>query len=222
VPDASSLAEMYMSCDPAVSPFARFVNYGAAAPLTPRQKFGLAWRNISDPFNLLTIGGEAAISIAINPHTPDGPGFPGFGRYAGVSLSQDMTSEFFGTFLIPSLAHQDPRYHRWPNLPLRRRIFHVFTAVVIAQGDDGEPMFNYATVFGTIGASALGNLYVPGRRNSWGASVDRIAVNLATDPIGNTITEFLPDVARRVNINVVLVQRVINRIAVVEGAAPSQ
>jgi hypothetical protein len=80
-------------------------------------------------------------------------------------------------------------------------------------------MFNYATVFGTIGNSALGNLYVPGRRTSWGASTARISVALATDPIGNVVAEFLPDVARHININVVLVQRVINRVEIEEGAA---
>jgi hypothetical protein len=141
----------------------------------------------------------------------------GFAKNAGVSLSQDMTGEFFGTFLIPSLAHQDPHYHRMPNLPLRRRIFHVIDAVVIGQSDGGAPMFNYATVVGTIATSSMGNLYVPGRKNSFGASTARIATSLATDPIGNTITEFVPDLARRINFQVVIVQRLINRVAIAEG-----
>ena len=131
-----------------------------------------------------------------------------------------MTGEFFSTFLIPSLAHQDPHYHRMPNMPLRRRLLHVVDAVVIGQSDDGTSMFNYATVAGTICTSAVGNLYVPGRRNSFGASTARIATSLATDPIGNAITEFVPDLARRVNVQVVIVQRIINRVAVVEGGQP--
>ncbi len=81
-------------------------------------------------------------------------------------------------------------------------------------------MFNYATVFGTVGSQALGNLYVPGRNHSWATSTARVATSLATDPIGNMITEFLPDVARRVNVQVVFVQRLINRIAIAEGAPP--
>ena len=76
--------------------------------------------------------------------------FRGLPRMPGVSLTQDMTGEFFGTFLIPSLAHQDPHYHRMPNLSVRRRILHVLDEVVIAQSDEGVPMFNYATVVGTI------------------------------------------------------------------------
>jgi hypothetical protein len=220
LPDSSSPAEKVMSCKPNIPAFARFLDSSTPLPLSPRQKFILAVRNVSDPFNFLTIGALSAISIAENANTADGPGIRGFAKNAGVSLSQDMTGEFFGTFLIPSLAHQDPHYHRMPNLTFRKRLLHVIDEVVIAQSDDGTPMFNYATVVGTICTSAVGNLYVPGRRNSFGASTARIATSLATDPIGNAITEFVPDLARRVNFQVVIVQRLINRVAIAEGAPP--
>jgi hypothetical protein len=219
-PDSSSPAERIMSCQPDIPMFARFLNSSTPLPLTSRQKFILAARNVSDPFNLLTIAGVSAISIADNANSADGPGVRGFAKNAGVSLTQDITGEFFGTFLIPSLAHQDPHYHRMPNLSFRRRLLHVIDEVVIAQSDQGLPMFNYATVVGTICTSAVGNLYVPGRRNSFGASTARITTSLATDPIGNAITEFVPDLARRINFQVVIVQRLINRVAIAEGAPP--
>ena len=133
-----------------------------------------------------------------------------------------MTGEFFGTFLIPSITHQDPHYHRMPNLSVRRRILHVLDAVVIAQSDQGVPMFNYATVVGTICTNSLGNVYVPGRKHSFGASAARISTSLATDPIGNAITEFVPDLARHVNVQVVIVQRMINRVAIAEGGSSQE
>jgi hypothetical protein len=220
LPDSSSPAETRMSCKPNIQEFASFLDSAEPLPLTPRQKFILAVRNVGDPFNLLTIGGVSAISIASDANTHYGPGFPGFGKNVGVSFTQDMVGEFFGTFLIPSLAHQDPHYHRMPNLSVRRRILHVLDEVVIAQSDEGTPMFNYATVVGTICGSSLGNIYVPGRTHSFGASTARIATALATDPIGNAITEFVPDLARHINFQVVVVQRLINRVAIAEGAPP--
>jgi hypothetical protein len=36
---------------------------------------------------------------------------------------------------------------------------------------------------------------------------------LATAPIGNFITEFLPDVAKHIHVQVVIVQRIINQVA---------
>jgi hypothetical protein len=222
LPDSSSPAERIMTCQPDINMFARFLNSSTPLPLTPKQKFFLAARNVSDPSNLATIAGLSAISIAADAHTADGPGFKGFAKNAGVSLSQDMTGEFFSTFLIPSLAHQDPHYHRMPNLSLRRRILHVIDEVVIAQSDEGVPMFNYATVVGTVCTNTLGNVYVPGRKHSFGASTARIATSLATDPIGNAITEFVPDLARHVNFQVVIVQRIINRVAIAEGGASQE
>jgi hypothetical protein len=218
LPDSSTPAERIMSCKPNINGFARFLDSSTPLPLTSRQKFILAAKNVSDPFNLLTIAAVSAITVAEDAKSADGPGVHGFAKNAGVSLSQDMTGEFFGTFLIPSLVHQDPHYHRMPNMPIRKRLLHVLDAVVIGQNDDGTSMFNYATVVGTICTSAVGNLYVPGRRNSFGASTARIATSLATDPIGNAITEFVPDLARRVNVQVVIVQRLINRVAIAEGA----
>ena len=35
----------------------------------------------------------------------------------------------------------------------------------------------------------------------------------ATDPIENEITEFLPDLAKRIHIHVIFVQRVLNQVA---------
>jgi hypothetical protein len=220
LPDSSSRAETVMSCSPTIPIFARFVDSADPLPLTSKQKLILTAKNIADPFNLLTIGAVSGFSIATNARSHYGPGFPGFAKNAGVAFTQDMTGEFFSTFLIPAIAHQDPHYHRMPNLSWRRRILHVVDEVVISQHDDGRPMFNYATVFGTIFTSSLGNLYVPGRKNSFGSSAARISTSFATDPIGNAITEFVPDLARHVNVQVVLVQRLINRVAIAEGAPP--
>lgn len=211
-----------LCCQPNIPTFTRFLKTSTPMPPTAKQKFRLAVNNVKDPSNLLTIGGLSAITVATDSHTADGPGFPGFAKNAGVSLSQDMTGEFFGTFLIPSIVHQDPHYHRMPNLSVSRRILHVLDAVVIAQSDNEVPMFNYATVVGTICTNSLGNVYVPGRRHSFGASAARISISLSTDPIGNAITEFVPDLARHVNIQVVLVQRIINRIAIAEGGSSQE
>jgi hypothetical protein len=53
---------------------------------------------------------------------------------------------------------------------------------------------------------------VPGRDKSWASAVERYTTAIATDPIDNFVTEFLPDVARRINIRIVLVQQVVNHV----------
>lgn len=198
---------------PIIDWYARFVTGPDVKPLSAKEKGRLAVHNLTDPFNLLTIGGIAAISVAANSHSPYGPGFPGWGRYVGVSFTQDMTGEFFGTFAIPSLDHQDPHYHRMPNASIPRRIVHCIAQIGWTQGDDGRGMINYASLGGFAIENEIANLYVPGLQTRASATAVRYAIGLATAPVDNFEIEFLPDVARHVRIQIVVVQRVINQVA---------
>jgi hypothetical protein len=200
--------------------YARFVRGPQEKPLTPRDKAWLAVRNIADPFNNITILGEAAISVGSDSHSPYGPGMPGYGRYVGVSYSEDLTGEFFGTFLIPSLVHQDPHYHRMEHAKIPRRIGHAIFQVVWTQSDYGKGMLNYSNLVGFAIDDEIANLYVPGRETNLSASASRYATGLATAPIGNFITEFVPDVARHIHVQIVIIQRIINQVARSEGSQP--
>lgn len=199
--------------EPIVNWYARFLDGPQVKAMTPREKGWLAVRDVADPFNAITILGSSAIAVGSNAYSPYGPGMSGFGRYVGVSYAQDMTGEFFGTFLIPSIVRQDPHYHRMPDTSLRRRIAHAVTQVVWTQGDNGGRMLNYANLLGFALDDEIGNLYVPGQQTNLPASAERYAIGLATAPIENFVTEFLPDVARRIHVRVVLIQRIINQVA---------
>ena len=203
--------------EPLIDWYARFTNGPQVKPMKPKEKAWLAVRNIADPFNAVTILGSSAIAVGSNSHSSYGPGMMGFERYVGVSYTQDITSEFVGTFLIPSIAHQDPHYHRMPDATIKRRIAHCIYQVVWTQGDNGKGMVNYADVLGFAIDDEIGNLYVPGRVTDLPASAERYSTNLATAPIDNFVTEFLPDVARRIHVHAVLIQWIINQVAKSEG-----
>ena len=203
---------------PVINWYARFLNGPQVKALTPMQKLHLAGRDLVDPFNLMTIVGEGAIVIASNSHSAEGPGIHGLANYVGVSFTQDMVGEFFGTFLIPSLTHQDPHYHRMPQASVRRRIFHCLDQIVWTQGDNGKGMVNYADLVGFAADDEVDNLFVPGQQTNLPASAERYATGLALAPIDNFITEFIPDIASHIHVRVVLVQRIINQVARTEGA----
>jgi hypothetical protein len=217
-PDMCVVHPAKMCCDLPDSAYARFMSSADAGALTPRQKARLAWRNATDPFNFLTIGFLSAISVAADPHSPYGPGWPGFGRNVGVAYTESAVGEFFGTFLIPAIAHQDPHYHREPNATVTHRTLHAIASVVWAQSDNGEGMPNYANLGTTAIAIGLGDLYVPGAEQGFGAGVERYVTAIASDPISNIVTEFLPDVARHINVRIVLIQRVVDEVERQNGA----
>lgn len=207
---------------PVINWYARFVNGPAVQPLTPLQKAHLAGRNVVDPFNLITIIGEAGIATAWNSHSIYGPGWNGFAKNVGVSFTQSLVGEFIGTFLIPSVTHEDPRYHRMPNATIKRRAFHCIEQVFWTLGDDGKGMPNYSNLVGFAGEAEIDNLYVPGQQTNLPATAKRYATALAIAPADNAITEFVPDIARHIRVQVVLVQRIINQVARTGSAAPAQ
>lgn len=198
---------------PLINFFERFINGPEVKPLTPREKARLAVKNMLDPFNAVTILGNAAIEVGSNSHSPYGPGFHGFAKVVGVSYSEDTTGEFFGTFLIPSVFHQDPHYHRMPQASIKRRILHAVAQVGWTQGDNGKGMLNYADLLGFPIDAEIANLYVPGEKTNLPSTAIRVTTGWALAPTDNFITEFLPDLARRIHVRIVLVQEIINQVA---------
>ena len=201
-------------------PVQPIVSTRQVAPLSPRQKGELALRDTVDPFNLLTIVGYSAFAVAANSHSAYGPGFEGWGKLSGYSFVEDAQGEFFGTFLVSSLAHEDPRYHRLPQAPVKRRILHAIAHTWVTQHDDGSRMPNYATLLTYPFSAELSNLYVPGVPTNLPSTAKRVGIGLASDPSGTLVAEFLPDIARRIHIHVIFIQEILNQV-VTGGTAPN-
>jgi hypothetical protein len=219
--DSCSPAQGIMCCGRVPSPFARYLKNPLAVPITAQDNLRSALKDIIDPFNLLTILGDSAFGIGTDSHTPYGPGVRGISKYAGVSVTEDMTGEFFGTYLVPSLVHQDPHYHREPFMPIPHRILHAITQILWTQSYTGKPIFNYANVFGGIATAVVSNTFVPGPgRQGWANTAQRLSVAFATSPSGNLITEFVPDLASHINLRVVIFQRILNTVSNEEGGGP--
>ena len=210
-------APLRSCCEPGSDVFGDYLAQNAVHIYTPRELGIIAIHGVIDPFNLLTIGGTSAITIASDSSTFYGPGVKGWAKLSGVTLTQDMTGEFVGTFLIPSIDHQDPHYHRMPNAGLMRRIAHCAYQPFWTTSDTGKGMLNYATIAGSIIDEAVDVSYVPYQRMGWGPGAERIASGWASAPIGNFVTEFVPDLASHINFKVVLLQRIVNRVALEDG-----
>jgi hypothetical protein len=211
--DPNKVGVVPKPCFELVYPYQKFLTTNIVIPLTWQEKGYAALHNLADPENFGTIVGISAITVAADSHSAYGPGLKGFGKSVGVSYLQDTTAQFFGVFAIPILAHQDPRYLRMPHAPLTRRIIYSVSRTVISRHDDGTPMPNYATLLNYPIGAVLSNQYVPGIDSSASSTVERIFTGYALDPVNNLLTEFLPDVASRVHIRIIFVQRILNNIA---------
>src|ERR1700679_1906841 len=202
-------------------PLQLIVDAGHVQPLTSSQKGLLAIRAVIDPFNLLTMAAFSGVSVAADSHSAYGPGFTGWGRLAGYSLAEDVQGEFTGVYVIPSLVHEDPRYHWMPKAPVRRRIAHALIHTLVSQHDDGSLMPNYATLIDVPLSAEISNLYVPGIGTNAPDTAKRVLVGFGTEPVGPLLAEFLPDFAKRVHVHVIFAQQILDRLALGAGAQPS-
>jgi hypothetical protein len=193
--------------------YARFVTGPEVMRFSPEQKLRLALDNLINPYNLATVAGAAGIEVAADSHTPYGPGFRGWARLSGTNFTQDMTDQFFGTFVIPVITRTDPHYHRRPDMKLPRRILHCIDQTFWQRDDRGGHAFNYSQIVTPMLDIGISNLYVANLQTHFTADAQRYVIGLATAPIDNLITEFVPSIASRIHTHVVFVQRVINHVA---------
>jgi hypothetical protein len=218
--DPSRYDQVPKPCTELIYPYQRFLTTNVVIPMTWQQKGYLALHDLADPANIGTILGISAITIGADSHSVYGPGMKGFGKIVGVSLLEDATGQFFGAFAIPALAHQDPRYFRMPHAPITKRILYSVSRTVISRSDSGKSMPNYGTLLSYPISAEIANLYVPGIHSDASSTVARIATGYGLDPVNNLLNEFLPDVASRVHVRVIFVQRILNNVASSNGSVP--
>ena len=137
-----------------------FVSYQwQAASLTARQKFALAFKNASDPGNLLLVGTTAGVQQAIDAFPGYGQGAAGYGRRFGADLGNLVVGTFVGGAVLPSIFHQDPRYFYRGTGSVPSRLWYAATRAVVTRGDNGQSQPNWSGVLGDLSAGAISNLY---------------------------------------------------------------
>jgi hypothetical protein len=216
--DPSRYDQVPKPCTELIYPYQRFLTSNIVIPMTWQQKGYLALHDLTDPANFGTILGISAITIGADSHSAYGPGLKGFGKIIGVSLLQDATTQFFGAFAVPVIAHQDPRYFRMPHAPLTKRILYSLSRTVISRSDNGRSIPNYGTLLSYPITAEIDNLYVPGIHPDGASTAARILTGYGLDPANNLLNEFLPDVASRVHVRVIFVQRILNNVASINAS----
>jgi hypothetical protein len=177
------------------------------SPLGIRGKFHLAVTNSTDPVNIFVNALDAEISNAIEGAPGLHRGALGFGQRFAMSQGGQATGEMLSTFVIPSIFHQDPRYHRDPGASTAARIGHALSQVLITRSDSGKKMFNFAEFLGSTSTFIVAKTFNPEWKNTPGANANRIAVSIGSDAAWNLLTEFLPDISRHFNPKMLVLRR---------------
>jgi hypothetical protein len=163
-----------------------------AAPLTPGQKFELAWKTTVDPVTFGLNGAIAGIQQAQNDFPRYGQGAQGFAKRYGASYADLATDTFIGGAILPSLLKQDPRYFYKGSGSKRSRFLYAVANAVICKGDDGHWQANYSGILGSIAAGGISNLYYPAQdRNGAALTFENALIEIGETAAANLLQEFV-------------------------------
>jgi len=170
-----------------------YVSYNPdALPLTPRQKFQLAWRTSVDPVTFLMTGAVAGIEQRRDTFKGYGEGAQGYAKRFGANYADNFDGNMIGGAILPSLFRQDPRYFVKGTGNIGSRAMHAIASAVMCRGDNGHWQFATAGILGGIAAGGISNLYYPaGDRSGVEVTFENSAIGTAESAVQNLIQEFV-------------------------------
>jgi hypothetical protein len=166
--------------------------------LSSGQKFELAVNNSISGHAIMGAALGAAISQADDSPTGRGQGWNAFGERFGSSMARQASSELFGTFILASVLHQDPRFFPRANLSFGQSTRYSVTRLFVTRNDSGREVANVSGLLGPLFAEGLANVYWPDRNRTVGDTFLRYGLDLATRAGGNMLREYWPVMMRKV------------------------
>ena len=169
-------------------------------PLSSRQKFELFADESVAPSRFLGSAGGAGISQARNSLAGYGQEAGGYGKRFGSSMATAASTNFFGTFVISSLLHRDPRYFVTLHGGAGHRIGYALSRIVVSRTDEGKNAVNWAGMLGPLLAESLANSYLPVKEQTAGRTFQRYGLRIGSNTAANALREYWPTIIRNLRI----------------------
>jgi hypothetical protein len=166
-------------------------------PLSTGEKFKLF---VDNSISVHTIGWAAftsSISQADNSPTGFEQGWDAYAKRFGSSMGRQASAQFFGTFILASALHEDPRFFPEVNPGFNQAVKYSVSRLFVTRSDDGRRVANVSGLLGPLMAEGLANVYWPDRNRSVGDTFLRYGLDLATRAGGNMLREYWPTLFRK-------------------------
>jgi hypothetical protein len=167
--------------------------------LTPNQKFELFVNDSISVHTILYSGLGAAIGQADDSPTGFGQGWDAYGKRFGSSMARQASAEFFGTFVLASALHYDPRFFPEKDPSFGHAVGYSLSRVFVARNDAGARVVNVPGLVGPLLAEGLANVYWPDRNRTVGDTFFRYGLDLASRAGGNMLREYWPVVYKKLS-----------------------
>jgi hypothetical protein len=166
-------------------------------PLTSSQKFKLFVNKTIAPSTWVSAAGSAAEKQALNTYPGYGQGWEGYGKRYGAAIANSASTNFLGTFLFPSLFHQDPRHFFYNRPGTWKKIEYAVSRQIVTRTDSGRNAFNVSRILSVIVAEGIANSYLPPEERTVGKTFERAGDRFAWGVGSTLIKEFWPVIFRK-------------------------
>jgi hypothetical protein len=173
----------------------------SAGPLSVKQKLELFADESIAPSRLLSSAAGAGIGQAQNSLAAYGQGMAGYGKRFGTSMATAASTNFFGTFVISSALHRDPRYFVTLHGGFGHRVAYALSRIVVARTDEGKDAANWAGMLGPLLAESLANSYLPVKEQTAGRTFQRYGIRIGLYTASNALREYWPTIFRSLRIS---------------------
>jgi hypothetical protein len=166
-------------------------------PLTPWGKLKLAANNT---VSLSSVGAAvigSAYGQAVNKPSGWGQGWGAYGQRLGGDMARVASYNFFGTFVIASVTHEDPRFYVKKDLSFWQSVKYAGSRLVITRSDSGADVVNYGGILGPLAAEGLANVYYPPGSKDFGSTMIRYSTDVGWRYAGLLLRQYWPTINRR-------------------------
>jgi hypothetical protein len=169
-----------------------------SARLSAGKKFELFVDNSLSLHGLTGAALGAGLSQATDSPQGFGQGGDAYAKRFGSSIARLASSNFFGTFLLASALHQDPRFFPKREPTIGQGIKYSVERLFVIRNDDGRDVKNWSGLLGPLLSEGLANAYWPERDRTAAHTFERYGIDLAVHAGTNMLREYWPLLARRV------------------------
>jgi carboxypeptidase family protein len=163
-----------------------------AVPMSPKQKFALAWKAAIDPTSFVIAGIIAGGEQADDSFPGYGQGAAGYARRFGAAYGDFFIGTYVSNAILPSILKQDPRYFYKGTGTIKSRIRYALAMSVVTKGDNGHWQLNYSGILGSLAGGAISNLYYPeGSRHGFETTLNNTLIGIGTGAGVNLLQEFV-------------------------------
>jgi hypothetical protein len=163
-------------------------------PLSKRQKFDLFLQR-SHSYDTVSGAIFDSINAQITGGYPSfGGGMTGYGRRLAAATAGAESANLFGTFALPALLRQDPRYFRSSDGSISDRLAYAASRVIVGRSDDGHSVINSSLILSQFVQAAVSNAYVPYGRETVSGTVTNALTGLGSVAQARILNEFWPDI----------------------------